>query len=115
MRRAILAGVVCVFLALTALPASAGGAPTVYRSKELRITESLTGGATTWTFRNRTNQAEGVSCRWGISVILSDGDTVQDHIHWSTSLLQTGTARGPCASAMASSASGRSAGGARFN
>lgn len=85
MRRAILAGIVSVVLALTALPASARGT-TVYRSPELRITESITGGATTWTFRNRTDHSERVTCRWLNTVILTNGDTIEDHTRWTTSL-----------------------------
>jgi hypothetical protein len=83
MNRAIVAAIVCAVLALSSLPAMAGN--TVYRSDELRITEALGGGRTTWTFRNRTNHAERVSCRVGISVVLSEG-TAQDHIHVGTSL-----------------------------
>jgi hypothetical protein len=83
-KRAILAGTACAVLALSGLHALAAG-NTVYRSDDLRITEFLGGGRTTWTFRNRTNHAERVSCRVGISVILSDG-SAQDHIHLATSI-----------------------------
>jgi hypothetical protein len=89
MRRAILAGVVSVVLALTALPASARGT-TVYRSPELRVTESITGGATTWTFLNRTDHSERVTCRWMNTVILTNGDTIEDHTRWTTTLDASG-------------------------
>jgi len=90
MRRTILAGIVSVVIALTAIPASARGT-TVYRSAELRITESITDGATTWTFLNRTNHSVRATCRWDNTVILTNGDTIEDSdYHWSTSLAANG-------------------------
>jgi hypothetical protein len=85
MRRSILAGIVGVLLVLAAVPAWARGT-TVYRSAELRITELMGPGEVTWTFRNRTNEQERVTCRWGFTVLLTSGETVQDHMRWTTTL-----------------------------
>lgn len=87
LKRAMLAGLVSVALAVTSLPALARGY-TVYRSPELRVTEYVTGpgGYSRWRFINRTDDRERVACRFLVTVLMDDGGSIQVHDHWTGTL-----------------------------